>query len=125
MVRWSKKLTHILVCCIEELKSLETINISINKLTTLPTSLNKLSRLKLLNCSYNNIIDLPEEIKLVSLLEFDISNITCYTTSSSNQTITNTTLRIVCSDITSSKNKMKDELTIQYNRFIENLETYQ
>ena len=57
--------------------------------------------------------------------EFDISNITCYTTSSSNQTITNTTLRTVCSDITSSKNKMKDELTIQYNRFIENLEMYQ
>ena len=57
--------------------------------------------------------------------EFDISNITCYTTSASNQTITNTTLRTICSDITSSKNKMKDELTIQYNRFIENLETYQ
>ena len=55
----------------------------------------------------------------------DISNVTCYTSSSANQTIVCSTLRQVCSDITSSKNKMKDELTIQYNKFIENLETYQ
>ena len=55
----------------------------------------------------------------------DISNITCYTTSASNQTINNVSVKTVCSDIIVSKNKMKDELTIIYNKFIESLEKYQ
>ena len=60
-----------------------------------------------------------------AMFDFDISNITCYTTSSSNQTIANADIRQVCSDIITSKNKMKDQLTLIYGKFIGDLEQYQ